>query len=84
VTGQLPAYAQATNPLVRELLRALKDQDERAIAPLLMPDSEADWAFRLFGMGPLIFLLYMHLENDESVVARFGRRGSQEVFAEVG
>lgn len=84
MTGQLPAYAQATNPLVRELLRALKDQDERAIAPLLMPDSEADWAFRLFGMGPLIFLLYMHLENDEFVVARFGRRGSQEVFAEVG
>ena len=84
MTGQLPAYAQATNPLVRELLRALKDQDERAIAPLLMPDSEAGWSFRLFGMGPLIFLLYMHLENDEFVVARFGRRGSQEVFAEVG
>ena len=84
MTGQLPAYAQATNPLVSELLRALKDQDERAIAPLLMPDSEANWAFRLFGMGPLIFLLYMHLENDEFVVARFGRRGSQEVFAEVG
>ena len=84
MSNHLPPYAQATSPLVSGLLRALKDQDQRAVAPLLMPGSEADWAFRLFGMGPLIFLLYMHLENDEFVVARFGRRGSQEVFAEVG
>ena len=84
MSNHLPAYAQATNPLVSGLLRALKDQDQRAVAPLLMPDSEADWSFRLFGMGPLIFLLYMHLECDDFVLPRFGRRGPREVLAEVG
>jgi hypothetical protein len=69
---------------VRGLLRALKQQEERAVASLLMPDSEADWAFRLFGMGPLIFLLYMHLECDEFVLPRFARRDRREVLVEVG
>jgi hypothetical protein len=84
MNDRLPAYAQETEPLVGGLLGALKDQDEHATAPLLMPGSEADWVFRLFGMGPLIFLLYMHLENDEFVLPRFGRRGSREVLVEVG
>jgi hypothetical protein len=49
-----------------------------------MPDSEADWAFRLLGMGPLIFLVYMHLECDEFVLPRFAQRGRAEVLVEVG
>ncbi|MGB3905641.1 MAG: hypothetical protein WBB22_12020, partial [Anaerolineae bacterium] len=68
----------------RRFVQALKEQDERAIRPLLMPDSEADWAFRIFGMGPLVFLLYMHLECDRFVLPRFGRRGRREVLVEVG
>jgi hypothetical protein len=82
--SRLPAYAEETKPLVERLLGALKDQDEHAIARLLLPDSEADWSFRLFGMGSLIFLLYMHLECDDFVLPRFGRRGSRELLAEVG
>jgi hypothetical protein len=84
VSSRLPAYAQETSPAVRELVRGLKEQDESAIALLLMPDSEADWAFRLFGMGPLIFLLYMHLECEKFVLPRFARRGAQEALVEVG
>lgn len=84
MSDQLPAYAQETGPVARRFMRALKEQDERAIPPLLMPDSEADWAFRLFGMGPLVFLLYMHLECDRFVLPRFGRRGRREVLVEVG
>jgi hypothetical protein len=80
----LPAYAQKTAPLVREFVQALKEQDERAIGRLLLPDSEADWHLRLFGMGPLIFLLYMHLECDEFVLPRFARRGRRQVLVEVG
>ncbi len=84
MSDQLPAYAQETGPVARSFVRALKEQDERAIAPTLMPDSEADWAFRLFGMGPLIFLLYMHLECDDFVLPRFGRGGRAEMLVEIG
>ena len=84
MSGRLPRYAQEMRPLVERLIGALKDRDEPAIARLLLPDSETDWSFRLFGMGPLIFLLYMHLECDDFVLPRFGRRGSYEVLAEVG
>lgn len=84
MSSHLPAYAQETGPVARRFLEALKGQDEGAIPPLLMPDSEADWAFRLFGMGPLVFLLYMHLECDRFVLPRFGRRGRREVLVEVG
>ncbi|TKJ28295.1 MAG: hypothetical protein CEE40_11825 [Chloroflexi bacterium B3_Chlor] len=84
MSSHLPAYAQETGPVARRFLEALKGQDERAIPPLLMPDSEVDWAFRIFGMGPLLFLLYMHLECDRFVLPRFGRRGSREVLVEVG
>jgi hypothetical protein len=84
VSNRLPAYAQETSPAVRELVRALRDQDESTTVLLLMPESEADWAFRLFGMGPLIFLLYMHLQCEKFVLPRFARRGAQEVLVEVG
>lgn len=84
MSGQLPPYAQETAPIVRELVRALQAQDEAAIAPLLIDASECDWGFRLFGLGPLIFLLYMHLEGDEFVLPRFARRGRREVLVEVG
>jgi hypothetical protein len=84
VSGRLPPYAEEVAPIVRELLRALQAQDEAGIAPLLIEGSESDWGFRLFGMGPLIFLLYMHLERDEFVLPRFARRGRREVLVEVG
>lgn len=84
MSHELPVYAQETASIVRHFVQALKVQDEAAIAPLLMPDGEADWAFRMFGMGPLIFFLYMHLECDTFVLPRFGRRGRNEVLAEVG
>lgn len=84
MSDQLPAYAQEASPVARSFLRALKEQDERATALTLMPDSEADWAFRLFGMGPLIFVLYMHLECDQFVLPRFARRGRGVVLVEVG
>lgn len=83
MSGQLPAYAKETGPLVRRLVQALQDQDEAAVAPLLVPDSEADWSLRLFGMGPLIFLLYMHLECQDFVLPRFAKRGQEEVWVEV-
>jgi hypothetical protein len=84
VSTQLPSYARKTAPLVREFVQALKEQNERAIGRLLLPDSEADWYSRLFGMGPLIFLMYMHLECDEFVLPRFARRGRRQVLVEVG
>jgi hypothetical protein len=84
VSDQLPSYAQHASAVVRELVGALKELDEEAIARLLMPESEAEWAFRLFGMGPLLFLLFMHLECEEFVMPRFARRGPEEVLAEVG
>lgn len=84
MSSRLPSYAEETKPLVERLIGALKDQYEHAVARLLLPDSEADWSFRLLGMGPLIFLLYMHLECDDFVLPRFGRLGSREVLAEVG
>jgi hypothetical protein len=84
VSPELPSYAQKTAPLVREFVQALKEQDERAIGRLLTPDSEVDWQFRLFGMGPLIFVLYMHLECDEFVLPRFARRGRRQALVEVG
>jgi hypothetical protein len=84
MSDQLPIYATETAPAARRFLQALKNQDEGAIAALLMPDSEADWAFRIFGMGPLVFLLYMHLGCDRFVLPRFGRRGRKEVLVEVG
>lgn len=84
MSDQLPSYAQQTSPVVRELVGALKELDEGAIARLLVPESEAEWAFRLFGMGPLLFLLFMHLEGEEFVMPRFARRGPQEVLVEVG
>jgi hypothetical protein len=62
VSDRLPSYAQQASPVVRELVGALKKLDEGAIARLLVPESEAEWAFRPFGMGPLLFLLFMHLE----------------------
>jgi len=84
VSDQLPGCAQETSPVVRELVQALKRLDEGAVARLLVPDSEAEWAFRLFGLGPLLFLLFMHLEGREFVLPRFARRGTREVLAEVG
>jgi hypothetical protein len=84
MSDQLPIYAQQTAPVARRFVEALKQQDEGAIPPLLMPNSEAEWAFRVFGLGPLIFLSYMHLECDEFVLPRFGRRGRNEVLLEVG
>ncbi len=84
LSNQVPVYAQETAPIARHFVQSLQGQDEGAIAPLLMPDGEADWAFRMFGMGPLIFLLYMHLECDAFVLPRFGRRGRHEVVVEVG
>jgi hypothetical protein len=70
--------------VVRELVGALQRLDEGAIAHLLVPESEAEWAFRLFGMGPLLFLLFMHLEGEEFVMPRFARCGPEEVLVEVG
>jgi hypothetical protein len=84
VSDHLPSYAQETSPVVRELVGALKRLDEGAIGRLLLPESEAEWAFRLFGMGPLLFLLFMHLEHEQFVLPRFARRGAEEVLAEVG
>ncbi|MDH4208689.1 MAG: hypothetical protein OEV76_07430, partial [Anaerolineae bacterium] len=84
MSGRLPGYAEETAPIVRELVRALQAQDEVALAPLLIEGSESDWGLRLFGLGPLIFLLYMHLECDEFVLPRFARRGGREVLVEVG
>jgi len=84
VSERLPSYAQETSPVVRELVEALKRLDEGAIGRLLLPESEVEWAFRLFGMGPLLFLLFMHLEGEEFVLPRFARRGAREVLAEVG
>ena len=84
MSDQLPSYAQQASPVVRELVGALKELDEGAIARLLVPESEAEWAFRIFGVGPLLFLLFMHLECEEFVLPRFARRGPQEVLAEVG
>jgi hypothetical protein len=84
VSEQLPIYAWETSPVVRELVGALKGLNEGALARLLMPESEAEWAFRLFGMGPLLFLLFMHLEGEEFVMPRFARCGPEEVLVEVG
>ncbi len=84
MSDRLPPYAKETAPVARRFVQAVKEQDESAIPNLLMPDSEADWAFRLFGLGPLIFLLYVHLECDQFVLPRFGRRGDGEVAVEVG
>ena len=84
MSDQLPSYAQQTGPVVRELVGALKKLDEGAVARLLLPESEAEWAFRLFGMGPLLFLLFIHLEGEEFVMPRFAGRGPREVLAEVG
>jgi hypothetical protein len=79
-----PAYAKETGPLVHKLIQALRDQDALAVEHLLIPDSEAEWGFRLFGLGPLLFMLYMHLECGEFVLPRFARRRDSEVLAEVG
>lgn len=84
MSGRLPPFAEETAPIVRELVGALQAQDEAAVAPLLLDGSELDWGFRLFGLGPLIFLLYMHLEGDEFALPRFARRGDREVLVEVG
>jgi len=84
VSVSWPAYAKETGPVVRKLIQALRDQDEAAVGSLLVPDSEAEWDFRLFGLGPLIFLLYMHLECGEFVLPRFAKRGKGEVLVEVG
>jgi hypothetical protein len=84
VSKKLPSYARETAPLVREFVQVLREQDERAVGHLLLPDSEADWHFRLFGIGPLIFLLYMHLECEEFVLPRFARRERGQVLVEVG
>jgi len=81
---QFPPYAKETAPVARRLVSAVKELDESAIRPLLMPDSEADWAIRLFGLGPLVFLLYLHLECDQFVLPRFGRRSQREVVVEIG
>lgn len=79
MSDQFPAYAKETAPVARGFVQAVKEQDESAILSLLMPDSEADWVFRLFGLGPLVFLLYLHLECDQFVLPRFGRRSHGEV-----
>lgn len=84
MSTELPPYARRIAPLVREFVQALKEQDDGAIRRLLLPDSEADWQFRLFGMGPLIFLMYMHLECDEFVLPRFARRDRRQALVEVG
>lgn len=83
VSDQFPAYATETAPVARRFVRALKEQDQVAISPLLVPDSEADWAFRIFGLGPLVFLSYLHLECDQFVLSRFGRRSDQQVAVEL-
>jgi len=84
LSGRLPLYAEEAGPVVRRLVQALRDRDGLAVGSLLLPDSEADWGLRLFGIGPLIFMLYMHLECDEFVLPRFARRGEREMLAEVG
>jgi hypothetical protein len=84
VSPQVPAYVRDAAPLIRELVCALKGLDEAAAETLLIPDSEADWGLRLFGLGPLLFLLYMYLECDDFVIPRFARRGPAERLAEVG
>jgi hypothetical protein len=84
VSRRVPAYVRNAAPLIRELVCALKGLDEPAAGSLLIPDSEADWGLRLFGLGPLLFLLYMHLECDDFVMPRIARRGSAELLAEVG
>jgi hypothetical protein len=85
MSNQLPPYAQETAPVARTFVQAVRELNESAIPPLMMPDSEADWAFRLFGLGPLVFLLYRHLECDQFVLPRFGRRAhGGEVLVEVG
>lgn len=84
MSGRLPLYAEEAGTVVRKLVQALRDRDELAVGSLLLPGSEADWGLRLFGMGPLIFMLCMHLECDEFVLPRFARRGGPEVLAEVG
>ncbi len=83
-SDKFPRFAQETAPVARQFVEAVKGLDESAISPLLMPDSEADWAFRLFGLGPLVFLLYVHLECEDFVLPRFGRRSQEEVGVEVG
>lgn len=80
----LPAYAQETASVARTFVQAVRERDESSILALLMPDSEADWAYRLYGVGQLVFLLYMHLECDQFVLPRFARRGGGEVLVEVG
>lgn len=84
MSDQFPAYASLAAPVARQFVRVVRDQKASAIPPLLMPDSEADWAFRLFGLGPLVFLLYLHLECDQFVLPRYGRRSDREVLVEVG
>jgi hypothetical protein len=84
MSDRFPPYVQETAPLARSFVQAVKEQDQSAIPPLLMPDSEANWAFRLFGLGPLVFVLYLHLECDQFVLPRFGRRSHREVLVEVG
>jgi hypothetical protein len=84
MNDQFPPYAQETAPVARQFVRKVQELDESAIPPLLIPDSEADWAFRLFGLGPLLFLLYLHLECEQFVLPRFGRRSDGEVSVEVG
>lgn len=84
MSASWPAYAKETGPAVRKLIQALRDRDALAVEHLLIPDSEAEWGFRLFGLGPLLFMLYMHLECAEFVLPRFARRRDGEVLAEVG
>ncbi len=84
INEQFPPYAKETAPIARRFVQAVQEQDQSAILPLLMPDSEADWTFRLFGLGPIVFLLYLHLECDGFVLPRFGRRSHREVLVEVG
>jgi hypothetical protein len=84
VSVSWPAYAKETGPVVRKLIEALRDQNEVAVGSLLVPDSEAEWDFRLFGLGPLLFMLYMHLECGEFVLPLFARPGKGEVLVEVG
>jgi hypothetical protein len=79
-----PGYARETTPVARRFVQAVKEQNSSVLAPLLMPESEADWAFRLFGLGPLVFMLYLHLECDRFVLPRYGRRSDREVLVEVG
>jgi len=81
---QFPTYAVETRAVARQFVEAVKGQNSSAIPPLVLPESEADWAFRIFGLGPLIFLLYLHLECDRFVLPRFGRRSDGEVLVEIG